>query len=309
MLAHRAARPAHDPLQAQGCFLESERAANGEIVPVATVLLTGRECPWRCVMCDLWKGTLDFPTPQGAIPSQIEKALRRVGPARHLKLYNSGSFFDAGAVPPEDYPAIAERAGAFERVIVECHPALVGGPCLRFRDLLARPGGRATQLEVAMGLETAHPEVLRKLNKGMTVEQFAKAAGVLREHGVALRVFVLVQPPFLAPDATLEWTTRSVSFAFDCGASVVSLIPTRPGNGALDALARSGEFTPPHLWQLEAAAAAGVMLQRGRVFADVWDLELFSDCPGCLRARVSRLRQMNLTQVVLPPVVCARCGA
>ena len=63
----------------------------------------------------------------------------------------------------------------FERVIVECHPAFVSERCVAFRHLL---GGR---LEVAMGLETAHPEVLEKLNKRMTLEQFAAAASFLRE--------------------------------------------------------------------------------------------------------------------------------
>ena len=83
--------------------------------------------------------------------------------ASHLKLYNAGSFFDPRAIPPEEYPAIARLAAPFRRTIVECHPALVGPRCLAFRDLLS---GR---LEVAMGLETAHPEVLERLNKRMTL--------------------------------------------------------------------------------------------------------------------------------------------
>src|SRR5439155_16240774 len=37
---------------------------------------------------------------------------------------------------PGDYVAIADRVRAFERVIVECHPALVGESALEFRDLL-----------------------------------------------------------------------------------------------------------------------------------------------------------------------------
>ena len=73
-------------------FVEEERSAAGEVVPVATVFLTNRECPWRCVMCDLWRNTLAEETPAGAIPTQIEYALERLPAARQIKLYNSGSF-------------------------------------------------------------------------------------------------------------------------------------------------------------------------------------------------------------------------
>jgi hypothetical protein len=88
----------------------------------------------------------------------------------------------------------------------------------------------------------------------------------------------------------------------------VSLIPTRPGNGALDALQERGEFTPPDLSALEEALASGLALSRGRVLADLWDLEKFRRCPACFAARASRLREMNLSQRDLPPVSCAECG-
>jgi radical SAM enzyme (TIGR01210 family) len=222
--------------------------------------------------------------------------------ARQVKLYNSGSFFDRAAIPPEDWPALAERLRRFERVIVECHPALVGESAVRFRDLVGVP------LEVAMGLETAHPGVLEKLNKRMTLDLFRERAEFLRAMGIALRVFVLVRPPFLDEDDALVWARRSIDFALDCGATVVSLIPTRPGEGALEALAASGEFAPPRLATLEAAAAYGVGTARGRVFADLWDLDTFSNCPECFGARRDRLRRMNLEQVVPERVPCSACG-
>ena len=77
-------------------------------------------------MCDLWRNTLTTSVSPGAIPAQIEFALSQLPAARELKLYNSGSFFDARAIPVEDHAAIAEQANTFERLIVESHPALVG---------------------------------------------------------------------------------------------------------------------------------------------------------------------------------------
>jgi radical SAM enzyme (TIGR01210 family) len=239
ILARRPERNVVDPRRPQAFLVEDECDASGTVMPVATIFLTNRECPWRCLMCDLWRNTLVDSVPVGAIPEQIEFALRQLPPARHIKLYNSGSFFDRRAIPPEDFPAIAEQVREFERVIVECHPALIGDAALRFRDLLAG------HLEIAMGLETAHPIVLEKLNKRMTLAHFAQAAEFLRAHDISLRVFVLVKPPFLDEAEAIEWARRSADFAFDCGAEIVSLIPTRAGNGALDALMASGEFAAP----------------------------------------------------------------
>lgn len=295
-----------DPWRPVDFLAEEERAATGEIVPVATLFLANRECPFRCLMCDLWQHTLTESVPPGAIPAQIDYALERLPQARHIKLYNSGSFFDPRAIPPADDPAIARRMRGFERVVVEAHPAFLGERALRFRDLLEAQGDIA--LEVAIGLETVHPEILPRLNKRMSLDQFADTADFLRRHDIALRVFVLVKPPFLAETEARDWAGRSVEFAFENGATAAALIPTRDGNGALEALAEGGDFSPPCLATFEAAVEDGVRLGRGRVFADLWDLERFADCSACFPARRDRLRTMNRRQVVPEPVACARCG-
>jgi radical SAM enzyme (TIGR01210 family) len=267
-------------------------------------------------MCDLWKTALPNPLPAGAIVEQVDAGLDELrkqllesggDQPRQIKLYNGGSFFDAGAIPPSDYTAIAARVRDFDRVVVECHPALVGRRTWEFRDLLGAGNLPPTLLEVAMGLETAHPSVLEKLNKRMTLEQFARAAHLLSQEGVALRVFVLVQPPFMPAAESLEWAGRSIDFAFQCGATVVSLIPTRDGNGAMETLARRGLYQPPSLATLESALAYGIQLRQGRVFADLWDTARFSRCASCAKRRIERLHQINLCQEVLPSINCEVC--
>ncbi|MGP8238752.1 MAG: radical SAM protein [Limisphaerales bacterium] len=266
--------------------------------------MTNKECPWRCLMCDLWKNTTTQSVPRGAIPQQIEYALTRL-PCRpeQIKLYNSGSFFDPAAIPPADYPAIALLAAFARRVVVESHPRLVSEKALRFRDLT--PG----LLEVAMGLETAHPQILARLNKKFTLDHFSQAAAYLRRHGIAVRAFVLVKPPFLNEDEGIEWAVKSAAFALAHGATVVSLIPTRPGNGALEKLMEMGEFSPPKLSSLEKALELSLALRAGgRILADTWDLARFSSCPACLEQRRQRLHAMSFSQQFLPTVDCRVCG-
>jgi uncharacterized Fe-S cluster-containing MiaB family protein len=159
-----------------------------------------------------------------------------------------------------------------------------------------------------MGLETIQPEILSRLNKRMTIDQFEVASRWLNRNAVDLRAFILVKPPFLDEEEALYWAERSLAFAFDCNASVVSLIPTRAGNGAMDELAASGEFSPPKMDSLEAAAAFGLNLRRGRVFVDLWDLERLSTCSACYQARRNRLNEMNLRQLINPSISCFACG-
>ena len=139
ILGLRPPRNTVDPSRPYGFFVEEEPRAGGGTDRVATIFLTNRECPWRCLMCDLWKNTLEAPTPRGAIPAQMRFALERLPSANVLKLYNAGSFFDRAAIPWEDHGEIASLARGFERVVVECHPALAGDSSPRFRDLLGGP--------------------------------------------------------------------------------------------------------------------------------------------------------------------------
>jgi radical SAM enzyme (TIGR01210 family) len=151
-------------------------------------------------------------------------------------------------------------------------------------------------LEVAMGLETVHPEVLLRLNKQMTLDDFARAVERLRKENVHVRAFILVRPPFLTDEEGVEWACRSLDYAFAVGVECCSLIPTRAGNGAMEELAQLQLFAPPSLNSLEQALEYGLSLRAGRVLLDLWDIERLTVGMADAADRLKRLRRMNRMQ-------------
>lgn len=295
-------RPSKEDIDPNRPYLylhEKEMQSDRVVHDVNTIFLTNRECPFKCVMCDLWRHTLDKPTPSGAIPKQIEHALERLPAADVIKLYNSGNFFDGKAIPRDEYEEIAGLLSSYEHVIVENHPKLIGSFIPEFQDMLNG------SLEIAMGLETVHPDVLPKLNKQITKEDFFEATRFLNDAGIDVRAFILLNPPFLTdPDENIEWTLKSVEYAFDCGCNACSIIPVRDGNGIMEKLWESGDYVPPTLSALEMVFDQALDLNKGRMFCDLWDLERFSDCEDCYQGRKERLDEMNLTQHILAGIDC-----
>ena len=290
-----------DPWKAHGSVLEDERRRDGSVERALTIFLAGAECPFTCSFCDLWRYTIDGPTPAGALPKQIADTLATLNesPTR-IKLYNASNFFDRRAVPLDDLPRIAELCAPFVGVTVESHASTIGPMTLDF----AR---RVSKLEVAIGLETIHVEARAHLNKRLDLDRFEAAASFLADNDIALRVFVLLSAPYVPPDASVEWAVRSAEYAARCGAGVVSIIPVRGGNGEMERLAELGHFTPPTLAELESALDLCVGWEETVVTADLWDAERLGSCAHCRDERIERMRRINVKGRAEPRVRCSQC--
>jgi len=287
-----------DPEKPYAFLVEKERTINGKIEDIATIFLTNKECPFRCLMCDLWKNTTNETVQVGAIPRQIEYALKRLPSTKHIKLYNSGNFLDTRAIPPKDYDAIIQLLNGFETVLIENHPKFINSQVVEFRDKMK------SDLQIAVGLETAHPEVLLRLNKQMTLDDFGSSVKFLNDHDILSRAFILLRPPFLDEDEGILWAKKSIDFAFKSGVECCTIIPTRSGNGALENLEIDGFFHSPNIQSLEEVLDYGIKSKKGRVFADLWDLKGFSVCDTCFDDRKQRMDNMNLEQILLPSINC-----
>ena len=298
IISSRGKKKAVDSRRPYAWMVEKEVASSGKIEDTAIIFLTNRECPFTCLMCDLWKNTTDKTVPVGAIPEQIKWAPAQMPKVKHLKLYNSGSFFDEAAIPVEDYEQIASLISDFETVIVESHPKFINKKCIEFRDLM-KP-----KLQVAIGLETVHPTILQKLNKQMALDDFSNSVSFLSENKIQSRAFILLRPPFLSESEGIYWAKKSIDFAYSAGVECCTIIPVRGGNGVMNLLMEKGDFSLCDIQSLEAVLEYGIEQNIGRVFADVWDLGVFSKCNKCIDERTSRLTAMNLTQKIRSRVTC-----
>ena len=293
-----------DPWRAHGSLVEEERRPDGKPERALTVFLAGAECPYTCSFCDLWRWTIDGPTPAGALAWQLKEVLDATPPPvpDRLKLYNASNFFDQRAVPVQDLPAIAALAAPFAGVTVESHARTVGPRTLELARML--PGN----LEVAIGLETTHPAAMEHLNKRLSLTRFAQAAGFLADHAIALRVFVLLNPPYVPAHEAVQWTVQAVEYAARCGAAVVAIIPVRGGNGEMERLQGLGHFTPPTLSELEETLDRCLDFAPTVVTADLWDAHRLAMCSECGSARIERLARLNLTGRSEPRIACSACS-
>ncbi len=256
-------------------------------------------------MCDLWMYTSSERTPVGAIPFQLSQVLSTVdsvdsGKRRWLKLYNASNFFDPRSIPREDLTEIARLCSKFERVIVENHPRFCDD---RMRSFAEQLDG---QLEVAMGLETIHPKAMAAMNKGMTLDDFDRAAEKCHSLGVDVRAFVLLHPPGIALAESVEWTWKSVAYALERKVRHVSIIPVRAGNGWIDNLIQLGQYELPTLSLVktlyDARHAQDIPIPSSSVVEfDLWDWDnVKGGCERCRPKLKDHIERCNRTQNIRP---------
>jgi len=148
------------------------------------------KCSWgRCIFCG-W-GKLRGKDNINDLMSKIEKVM--LYRPRRVKIYTSGSLFDDFQFPREFRIWLAERLdrSCVEELQVESLPDYISyetlQPFLR----------RSYNLIVALGLEVADNEALKKLGKypAMTVEKYIASVNMLRNLNVRIKTYVLVNPP------------------------------------------------------------------------------------------------------------------
>lgn len=190
----------------------------------ASIILESGRCSWgKCYFCGWGKRKVHV-TPQELL-DKLQRFLDKKRGVEKLKIFSSGSLLDAKQFPRwvlKKILQIVKDAGVKE-VVIESRVEHVLQNSLN--DLIVD----GLKVTVAMGLEVADDEILELLKKGQTVEEYVKAAIKLREKGLGVRTYILVNPHPIFKDMNLqqEVLNKSVKLALKYSDSIV-IINTYP---------------------------------------------------------------------------------
>ncbi len=162
------------------CYLTKEYA----------LVIEHGKCSWgKCLFCGWGKRR-----GRDSERDMFEKTMRALRERpRRLKIFTSGSFFDDSQFPPHFRTWLAEVVEYYcvEELQLESLPDFITyeklQPFLR----------RRYELILALGLEVADDGALKELGKypAMSVEKYVSTALLLRNVGVKVKTYLLVNPP------------------------------------------------------------------------------------------------------------------
>ena len=229
-----------------GAWREKDRF-NGRVVDAFVIILRTRGCRWAyhsgCSMCGYFNDT-NPRIEKEDLKKQIESALEKYSGEPVVKVFTSGSFLDDWEVPSQIQEMLYRRFEDAKRIIVESRPEYVTP---EKASLIAEYGN----IMVALGLESANNEtLLYRINKGFTVNDYIKAAEILKEYKVPVKTYVLLKPPFMSERQSIEEAVNTIIFASKYS-EVISLNPMNIQNNTLvEYLWRRGEYRAPWLWSV-----------------------------------------------------------
>lgn len=232
---------------------KEEDVLDGKKVGAFVTIFRTTGCWWAwkkgCLMCGYNTASSPKVTAEH-LKAQLSKALERYDGEEIVKIYTSGSFLDEREVPLAVRDAVFEDFGLADRILFESRPEFITAESLAALD---------KRSAVAIGLESANEEVLRKcVRKGFTVEDYRRAAVLLKESGIPLRTYLLLKPLFMTERAAVEDAITSIAFSSPFSESI-SVNPVNvQRDTVVESLWRRGDYRPPWLWSLVE------VLRRGR---------------------------------------------
>lgn len=222
--------------------------------------LLSRGCEWAvknahgCTMC----GHLAKQTRRDALISvrdythQFEGEFKKIDFKKYplLNLYNNGSFLNDNEIPPEARRKILKKINSntnIKMLVLETRPEFVTEEKIKeIKDHIIDK-----HVEIAIGLELKD-DFYRTIciNKGFSLRQFISAASIIIRH-LNLRTYVLLKPAFLTEKESIEQAIETIEYAFELGATTVSLEAcTIQDYTLLNYLHERGLYRTPWLWSI-----------------------------------------------------------
>ncbi len=219
-------------------------------IEAGVVILPTVGCRWGrkegCTMCGY---VYDAPREisQERVVEEFNRALGALDSIVYLKIFTSGSFLDPQEISADAVREILSHVpGQVTRVQIESRPEFI-----KEKVLSDITGMLSAELEIGIGLESANDRIRESINKGFSFDDFEKAVRVCKSHGVKVKAYLLLKPPFLTEKEALADAKDSIVNAQKAGADRVSVNPLNVQRGTLvERLWQRGEYRPPWLWSV-----------------------------------------------------------
>jgi len=206
-------------------------------------LITSRGCPFACVFCassQIWSRKWRPRSPENIV-KEVKWLEDKFGP-RPFEFHDDG------------FNMSLKRVNAICDQIIEEKINIPWGARGFRADIVntdvSRKMRRAGCSHVAIGIESANPEMLKRMKKQLTIEQIDAGIKVLRSAGID----VIGQFMIGNPGETLETVKQSVKFAKESGC-IKSMFATAvpfPGTGLWQYVEDNGKFlVEPDVTQFE----------------------------------------------------------
>ena len=237
-----------------------EEIFNGDNYKRAVVYLMSNGCEWAlksahgCMMCGhiakqtRMDDTISVDDYLKQFEDEFEKIDFKMNPI--LNLYNNGSFINDNEIPREARIGMLKKINQnpyIKMLVLETRPEFVTEEKVREIKRLIPD----KHIELGVGLEMKN-DFLRGIciNKGFSLKRFDSAARIITKH-LNLRVYVLLKPLFLTEKEAIENAVETIEYAFESGATTVSLEACTIQDFTLMKYCyERGLYTPPWLWSI-----------------------------------------------------------
>jgi radical SAM enzyme (TIGR01210 family) len=240
-----------NPRQPVRCWSEKD-VLDGKVVDAYVIILRTRGCSWAlssgCTMCGYFNDSMLSALSEKDLLSQFENALQNYKNEKIVKLFTSGSFLDPSEIPVSVQQHILTTLNSTaEKISVESRPEYITEKSLG----AIQEKAPLKEFEVGVGLETSNDLVREKsINKGFTFQDYKKAAALLKKHTIGVKTYVLLKPPFLTENESLNdciKTARDTAPYTD----LLSLNPTNiQRHTVVEYLWKRHQYRPPWLWSI-----------------------------------------------------------
>ncbi|MFH0831796.1 MAG: radical SAM protein [archaeon] len=165
-------------------------------------IMTSRGCPYRCSFCPVVSvsGKLWRPRKPESCIREIEHAMQTIAPNLHILVQDDNPLVDK------------ERFYRFLKLYAEKIKLRLDITNIRADDVneeLLVSLKKANCNAVGLGVEHAHPEVFKQVNKGETLEQIEKAAKLVNKYKMLLSLGFIIG----LPGDNLKRIKASIKFA------------------------------------------------------------------------------------------------